>query len=216
MKVGKRMPGLGMFRPTVRGLFRFMAPLLISAVFIFSVSVALPGNSSVLASPGDKSYKEYEVKAAFIYNFLKFVDWPQEMKAKGRKTLVIGVLGEKACKTVSKILQDKTAQGFTINVVSVSESDLKDPRKLAHCDTLFFTYKVKCDMKEVLKKIRQYKILTIGEKEGFLEDGGMINIFIKSKKVYFEINKVALERDGLKLRSKMLRLAKRVIMEDDD
>ncbi|MFH2002959.1 MAG: YfiR family protein [Planctomycetota bacterium] len=155
------------------------------------------------------------MKAAFIYNFLKFVDWPEGKKAKNSQTLVIGVLGEEPYKTIRTILQDKTAQGFKIDVVQIKKEDLDHVKDVGHCDALFFSATVKCDTEEIVKQLGQYQILTISEKEGFLEDGGMINIFIKDKKVYFEINKGVLEKSRLKLRSKMLRLAKKIIEDED-
>jgi uncharacterized protein DUF4154 len=136
---------------------------------------------------------EYQVKAAFLYQFLNFVEWPATAPgiADG---MIIGVLGETA---LTSALQP-----------------LRGPRDLAAVHVLFVAGSEKERLSGILRTIRGASILTIGEVDGFTRLGGVINFVIVDGKVAFEINVRAAEEARLRISSKLLRLAR--IVEDKD
>ena len=70
------------------------------------------------------------------------------------------------------------------------------------------------NLKEIINSVKDHSVLTVGEMEGFLEAGGIINWFVEEKKIRFEINTAAAERAKLEIRSNLLRLAKRIVGEN--
>jgi len=171
-----------------------------------------------------EQHKEHEIKAALLYNFLKFIDWPEEKKAgekqkedkgaKGQKQkFTIGVFGKNAFDCFSKTIKGKCFKNKEIDVIEVTKSDIKKKDKLRTCQSLFFSKSSDVAISEINKLISKLPVLTVGESKGFLEKGGIINFVIKKKKVCFEFNLIAAEKAGLKARSKFLRLAKRVVKD---
>ena len=161
------------------------------------------------------AYKEYDIKAAMIYNFLKFVDWPEgtfQDKQKDKKEAIrVGVIGRDAFTSAEKIFNNKKIQERSLKVIQVSEKQLKDGKKLKGFHVLFVSAAAKGESKKIPPRLKKSAVLTIGEVDGFLESGGIFNFIVEKKKVQFEINLDAAEQAKIKIRSKLLRLAKRVI-----
>ncbi|MBN1764235.1 MAG: YfiR family protein [Sedimentisphaerales bacterium] len=155
--------------------------------------------------------KEYEVKSAFVYNFLKFIDWPEDDSQKGEFT--IGIFGKTACESARKVTEGKNIKDRKIVVEQLTREELADVKALQAFQVLFITTDEEVDYKTILDHVKDQTILTIGETNGFLEDGGIVNFLLEDKKVRFEINMISAEKANLKVRSKLLRLAKRVIQE---
>ena len=162
------------------------------------------------------SYKETDIKAALIYNFLKFVDWPEETfqddeKKNVREAIRIGVVGKEAFDSALKIFRGKKVQGRDLKVILVSDKDLKDDKKLKGFHVLFVSVSAKDEATKMPSRFKNSAVLTIGEVSGFLEAGGIFNFVVEKKKVRFEVNLIAAEEAKIKIRSKLLSLAKRVI-----
>jgi hypothetical protein len=166
-------------------------------------------------------YKEYEVKAAFMYNFLKFVDWPEDKSAKSGNQIIIGILGQDPFGSAADILKDKKVEdrNVVINYIS-SFQQLKDAADangqmdtLKKCHLLFVCSSEKKNTKEIIELVQSAGVLTVADTQGFLETGGIVNFIIEDNKVRFNINLTASEKAGLKIRSQLLRLAKKVIKD---
>ena len=149
---------------------------------------------------------EYEVKAAFLFNFAKFVKWPED-EARG-PTFVIAVLGSDP---FGEIL-DRTLAGKTIldRNVEVRRIETVD----AGVQILFIGSSEKGRLGEILKDLGDARVLTVGEMEGFAERGGMIAFRLRQDVVRFEINLDQVKRAHLKMSSQLIRLAQRVISRD--
>jgi hypothetical protein len=162
------------------------------------VLAALPGAAGAqVAAP------EYDVKAAFLYNFTKFVEWPAAAFPDG--TLRLCVLGEDPFgKTLQTVAGEEVA-GHKLIVLSAGK--LSDP---AGCQVLFISRSESARMPQILSSLRGVPVLTVGDTRGFLEQGGIINFTFEGSKVRFEINQESAERAGIKISSKLLRLATRV------
>jgi hypothetical protein len=168
--------------------------------------------------------QEYQVKAAFLYNFLQFVDWPEEKFADSNEPIIIGVIGNDPFGNAFEPIVSKKVKGRAVVIKrfngleelkkSVEKDKLREIETLTKCHLLFICSSEQKNLKEIIDTVKDHSVLTVGEMEGFLESGGIINWFVEEKKIRFEINTAAAERAKLKIRSNLLRLAKRVVEKD--
>jgi hypothetical protein len=155
-----------------------------------------------LATPSlAQAADEYHVKALFLYNFAKFVDWPQQMQA---GPICIGVFGEDPFGGEL----DQTVAGKTVNGRGFVIKRLKRQEDAKACHIVFVSGSEKKRTRAILEGLENCSVLTVGEVPGFAPNGGIINFEIVDSKVRFEVNIDAAERTGLKLSSKLLSLAK--------
>jgi len=147
---------------------------------------------------------EYQVKAAYLFNFLKFVEYPGESFADPLAPIVIGVVGEDPFgNALPQVVIGKTVQGrdLVIRVYRAGE-DLRG----AHI--LFISASERKRLPMILSGLRGSSVLTVGDTAGFLEAGGMIQFLNENGRVRFAIDVDATSRARLKLSSKLLSLAK--------
>jgi hypothetical protein len=150
---------------------------------------------------------EYEVKAAFIYNFAKFVEWPANSFNSAADPLQICVLGNNRLRTdLQNIVAEKRIGSRPLNVRRVELFDIKG------CHVLFVglgeTYRVH----QALQEAQGGSILTVSDISGFLDLGGMISFTFDQNRIRFEVNLKAAQAAQLQLSSKLLSLAKSVQM----
>jgi YfiR/HmsC-like len=151
---------------------------------------------------------EYQVKAAFLYNFAKFVDWPASSFSDASAALRICVFGRNPFgEELRKITNEKTVNGHKLEVHD--EVDLEHARS---CHILFIPSPGEARMKEIVEALRGASVLTVGNTKGFAERGGMINFVLENDRVQFEVNRKAAEESGLKISSKLLSVARMVIV----
>lgn len=149
---------------------------------------------------------EYEVKAAFLFNFTKFVEWPPRAFSSGSSPIVIGVLGENPFGDVLETtVKDQELYGRPITVKFFnSGEDLKS------CHLLFISGSERRAAPDILKQLRQSSVLTVSDMDDFIENGGMIRFIKKENKIRFQINEAAVKGEGnLKISSRLLSLAVR-------
>ena len=195
--------------------------LVVLALALFVMPIAAQAREHTAQS------REYQIKAAFLYNFIKFVDWPKEKIGDSDEPIIIGLIGEDPFGDVFEPIKDKKVKGRGIVIKrfksweELKKSSGEDKAELARkiealtkCHLLFICSSEKKNLKEIINSVKDHSVLTVGEMEGFLESGGIINFLMEEKKVRFEVNLVAARQAGLEIRSKLLRLAKRVVKED--
>jgi hypothetical protein len=147
---------------------------------------------------------EYQVKAAFLLNFTKFIEWPSSAFDSPDSPIAICILGDDPFgKALDQIVAGEVVAGRKIVVQRIKR--VPPPKS---CQELF-VYKQE---KAVLKSLPAVGpgILTIGEGESFVRDGGMIAFVVENRRVRFGINGAAAASAGLKLSSKLLNVAKSV------
>ena len=145
---------------------------------------------------------EHLVKAAFLFNFVKFVEWPAEAFNNSDAPIIIGVLGDDpSCSAIDQAISGKTANGRRLAIRRFSNAN-----SLTYCHLLFIGYSQKNDLEKILAAAGP-GMLTIGETDRFTRAGGIINFMIVDSKVRFEINQAAAERAGLKISAKLLSLS---------
>jgi len=144
---------------------------------------------------------EYEVKAAFVYNFINFVEWPSDPGDPVR----LCVLGELPDTAAFNRLNGREVRRKRLAVVPLRA--LGDVRS---CDILFLADRLPHQLPEVLARLNGNPTLTISDTDGFARRGVMINLFLEEKRVRFEVNTDAARAAGLGISSKLLRLASKV------
>jgi hypothetical protein len=165
----------------------------------------LAGALALAAGPlAAEANLEYPVKAAFLFNFTKFVDWPAEAFAAEKSPLTLCLYGNDPFgKNLDDLVANETVGGRPIAVRRVGRgADLKS------CHVLFFSRAERDRQGEVLSGLRGAPVLTVGETAGFLGDGGMVRFDLETNRVRFAIDLPAAEKARLKISSKLLRLAK--------
>lgn len=177
---------------------KFNARRLWCLAFLITALVGLASNARAQQQPS-----EYELKAAFIFNFAKFVEWPPEAFADTNSPIVIGILGKNVFDdTLEKIINNRKVnnRGFEFrHFDSASET--------TNCQILFISSSEKNDFAKIISSLHDASILTVSEADGFLKAGGMINFLIEGKNIRFQISDDAAKRSRLKISSKLLSLA---------
>lgn len=195
--------------------------LIVLASVLFMAAIAQEAKAD---SPPSQ---EYQVKAAFLYNFLQFIDWPEEKLTDNNEPITIGIIGKDPFGNAFEPIKDKKVKGRAVVIKRFKsfgelkksgeknqpESDQKI-KALTKCHLLFICSSEQKNLREIIDAVKYHSVLTVSEMEGFLESGGIINWFVEEKKIRFEINTAAAARARLKIRSNLLRLAKRIVKKD--
>lgn len=167
--------------------------------FCIRLLAALVLSGALLHAAPARAATEYEVKAAFILNFVRFTRWPTGVAA---GDIDICVLGDSPFKGALRMMMRKTIRGRRIVVREITQD------AAAGCDVLFFARSAAAVAKPVLDAIRGQPVLTIADHEGFIAAGGAINLYLVNGKVRFEARPTAADAAGLTISSRLLKLAK--------
>ncbi len=152
------------------------------------------------ANADDGNIHEDEVKAAFVYNFAKFVEWPGD-KISGQVNLCIlgeSPLGFSALKAID---------GRTVQDRPLVTKLLSKPDELKDCHIVFIAASERNKTAQLLKAAHQHHALTVRDIEGFAETGGIIGLIKTGEKIRFEINLLAAKEAGVVISSRLLSLA---------
>jgi len=161
--------------------------------------------SPALLAQSDGIRREYEIKAAYLYNFINYIDWPADALPPAGGTIMIGIMGENPFGAALDPLNGKQVKGRTLVVKQIA-----GPQDLAQCQIVFFSSSEKPRLPELLQQLKDSQILTVSEIDGFAQRGGIINFISERNKVRFEINPDTARRLGLTISSELLKLAKLV------
>ena len=194
--------------------------LLILVVIVVSIAPQVRADSA--------ASKEYQIKAAFLYNFIKFVDWPKEKVSDANEPITIGIIGKDPFGKAFEPVKDKKVKDRKVVIKrfkgfeELNKSAENDKSKLQQqiqairrCYILYICPSEQEQLKEIVSWVKAHPVLTVAEAKDFLDAGGIINFLMEEKKVRFEINVTAGEQAKLKIRSQLLQLAKRVVKEKD-
>jgi hypothetical protein len=163
--------------------------------------VFLLGASLAAAAQGQSS-DEYRVKAVFLYNFAKFVEWPPETFRKSTDPITICTLGyDPYRRALEETVHEKTIRSRTFLVRQVS-----DVEQANTCQILFVSASERKRAAAILPGLKATGVLTVGETEGFAAEGGVINFKMEDGRVRLEVNVAAAERAKLRISSKLLSL----------
>ena len=146
---------------------------------------------------------EAQVKAMFVYNFLKFVEWPVENTLGARDPFVVVIIGEGATADATERFLESRAIGDRPLFVR----RIKWDQSLAGARAAFVVERDAKRLRHVLDAAAAASVLTIGEGEGFATSGGVIGLLVEDRKVRFDVDTSAAQLAGLRVSSKILALS---------
>ena len=146
--------------------------------------------------------REYEIKAAFIFNFAKFIEWPETQFTDAKAPLVLGILGSGPIGAALESLENKIVRGRQLAIQQVAA-----PENLSQFHMLYICRSEKPDLNRIIEHLGSQPILTISDIQDFVKTGGHINLVIRQNKIRFIINSVAAKKVNLKISSRLLKLS---------
>ena len=153
---------------------------------------------------GETSSSEYSLKAAYIYNFAKFIEWP-ESALKGKREFCIATLGRTPLDKELASLGSKSVNGR-----SIVFRQFNTPEEAAQCQVLFISRSELSKTEGILDALRDLPVLTIADREDFCKRGGMLSIEKENGKLVFDVNYRETLHAKLKPSSQLLKLARRI------
>ncbi len=153
---------------------------------------------------------EIQVKAKYLYNFARFVEWPDEVFPDLQTPITIGVI----CEDLFGIDLDKTVEGKRINGREFQIKRFNHIEDLEYCHILFIGSCSQNDRYKIFNQLKNTCTLTVGNDDYFASDGGMIHFITEDKNIRFEINNEAAKRSGLILSPQILKMA-RIIAQNE-
>jgi hypothetical protein len=178
----------------------------IGAAFAVLACVVVLGLS---ARPSAQSSNEYEVKAVFVLNFVKFVEWPESAFVDRSSPLVIAIVGDDPFGgALDRIILEKTINGRSLVLKKVSAA-----ADFTAFQVLFISASERQRAPAILKNVIGTRALTVSDMDDFCGMGGMIHLSKQDQRIRFEVNLAAAAHAGLSISSKLLGLARSVYSE---
>jgi len=148
---------------------------------------------------------EHEVKATWLLNLTRFVEWPSTAFEDNDSPFVVGVMGKELPEMdLEKTFGDKPIKGRRVQIKRVSNE-----QEIRGCQLLFITSSERRRTRDLLDKLKGQPVLTVGETEDFLDYGGVINLLVKDESLQLEIDLNAAQKAGLRLNANLLKIAKK-------
>lgn len=170
---------------------RFMKTLLLTALLFLSGIAKSEGVS------------EYDVKAGFLLNFSKFIEWPESGFPSSDSPFVLGIYGENPFGESIFLLEKQQVQGRPVSVRILQPGT----RDLSGVQMLFIPASQERAAADLIRELRQKPVVLVGEIPGFSRAGGTINFYRRDQHIAFEINLRAVQDSRLDVSSRLLRLA---------
>ena len=170
----------------------FLLGIVLSSLFITSLSAA-----------DTQAELEMKIKAAFIYNFFKFVEWPEETLKNRHETISICILGKDKFGEFFDPVRGKDVNGKRLVIKNISS--IKD---MDDCYILFVSSSERDRLSTIITSLENSSVLTVSDIDDFAGRGGIVCFYKEGGNIKFKINLGAADRAGLKLSSKLLELAK--------
>jgi len=185
----------------IRSLKTLIATLA-CALILANSSVGARLWSSPLAVAAEMS-REYLIKAAFLYNFAKFTEWPAAAFASADSPLTICVLGDDPFGAALDAIDGKEIKGRTVSVRRLADTAVAEA-----CHVIFISISEETRLTDILDILRGRPVLTVADMPEFARTGGIINLKTnEEERIRFDINIGKAQQAGLRMSSKLLSLA---------
>jgi YfiR/HmsC-like len=191
-----RLPG------EISGLFPAFR-FLLERAGVLSLMAALSLSALSTSSAGAQTASEYQLKAIFLQNFARFVDWPPNTFSNPHDPFVICVLGQDPFHDEL----ERAVQGRTVNNRSFAVQRESRVQEVKGCQIVFVSASERNHFERVLRRLTTGGILTVGDADRFIESGGIINFVLQDGRIRCQINTSAAEQAHLKISSKLLGVA---------
>lgn len=179
-----------------RGMGRASRGIAVAVVLLLFLSAPCPATTT--------TPEEVDVKAAFLYNFLKFVDWGVTLQPADGDPLVLGVLdSDRIYESLSRMIEGRNVRGRPLVARRIDRYGIA----AARCDLLYIGCGDTAEVRRALGSVAGDPVLTVGDYPGFAKMGGIIGFTRRNDRVGFEINMGAARDSGFELSSRLLDLA---------
>ena len=197
-------------QPLKKRTVRLLRPRNVFCLRIWVACYCLLCTGRIAVQAQEVVAREYQIKAAYLYNFAKFVEWPKESFTNNEAPLVIGVFGQNPFgEELNAIARDHQINGRSIVIKPVAT--IADA---AGVHLMFIGSAEDKQVAQTLEALKNKDILTVGESDKFMAADGIIDFVRQADKVRFEINASAAERHRLKISAQLLKLAAAVRREN--
>lgn len=186
--------------------YQRLATLRPPSLLLFAFAFLMTLLASQMSHAQSDNSREYQIKAAFLYNFVQFVKWPGTTFSSSDSPFCIGILGDDPFgSALDDTVQGEAIDGHRLVVV-------RSPRveELTGCQVIFVCRSEADRVGTILSQLNSKPILTVSELPNFASNGGDIDFYLSSGKVRFEINPDSARQCGLKISSQLLALGKTV------
>jgi uncharacterized protein DUF4154 len=157
----------------------------------------------VLAQSQPEPRGEYALKAVFLYNFCRFIEWPKSAFASPNEPIVIGIVGEDPFGALlMEAVQGEMSRGRPIQIEHYNKTD-----NIGRCHLLFVSHSEANHTEKIVAAVSGKSVVTVGETDAFLDRGGMIALTAEKNRVRLHINPSLLRAASLDVSSKLLRVA---------
>lgn len=164
-------------------------------------------NCSVTVAAANRDFSEAKIKVVYLYNFLRFIEWPPSAATFSDDICIVGQ--KKKYRDAISLLKKLTLNEHALSIGEFgSQTKLDD---LKNCRLVFITEDATHRSGAICDTVKEASSLTVGESKDFARDGGMINFIRRKDKIHFEVNLRAARQAGLRITSKILRIADEVI-----
>lgn len=176
----------------------------LASFLLLVISTVIPMAAIAPVTAGDSQTSEYQLKAAYLLNLAKFIQWPAEESQATDSPFSFCLIGvEKHVLDIEKEFTDKIVHGRPVTSRHIGFADTTET-----CQVLFVGSIGDTRLSHVLKHGNRSNILVVGESPNFIPRGGDINFFVEPNRLRFEINPLSLRHKGMTISSKLLRLAR--------
>ena len=162
----------------------------------------LPALGLPVALHADELAQEYQLKAAFLINFAKFITWPEQALPAGQQEFILCVVGDDPFGTALAGIEKKTVGGRTIRVARASSL-----KKIPDCQMLFVSRSEADTLNQLAAAIGRKGVVTVSDLPDFVEAGGHIQLVTTGSRLSFIINHTAMKEQGLQANASLLNLA---------
>ena len=146
---------------------------------------------------------EYQVKAVFIYNFTHFINWPEKAFDSQYDSFVIGIIGnDPIAQYVETAIANERVGSHVLRFERFNSIE-----DIGKCHILYVASKDPDEIREILEKVNGKNILTVGDTPNFVRWGGMVRFYTEEGRIRLQINNTIAKEEGLKISSKLLRVA---------
>jgi hypothetical protein len=193
--------------PQEYGGLSFDRGVLLRRTIAVALWLLIAGSSAL----GQRKPSEYQVEAAYLYNFGRFVEWPAKGTTAESGSFTICVLGEDP---FGQAL-DTTLAGETIGSQRVTARRISSPQMSGDCRILFISSSEATRLNRIIEALDKSAVLTVSDIPQFSQRHGMIQFVVEENRIRFEVNLTATQRAGLTLSSELLKVATAVIRDRD-
>jgi hypothetical protein len=147
---------------------------------------------------------ESQIKAGFLFNLTKFVEWPDTVFADARDPIVFGILGaDPLGNALNRAVSGQAVRGRTISVRRYNFGD-----DLRRCHVLFVSTSEQARVRQILASLPGASVLTVSDADQFADAGGVIQFVVQENRVRFVVNRDAAAQARLQISAKLLTLAR--------